>query len=329
MTLPTCAAGTETNKEFLLAKVATRRVATISRVYLIVALFVTITVLLAGCTSLAPPHERPALPVAGRYPDEIAGGIAAPTLGWNDFFADPHLRRLISLALDHNRDLRTAVLQVQEARALHGIQRAERLPSVGLGVDASRGRTPGDLSLTGQPSTGGSYQVGLGVNAWELDFWGRVRNLQDAALQDYLATDQARHAVQLILLTNVADGYYRLRELDERITLADRMIASHEETLRIFRRRVEVGSTSRFDLMQVQTLLNQAQSLSAQLQQTRAAQSHALTLLVGTPFDLNPARDLLNGAAATRALGPRGVLPAHHAHRQHRHRECGASRASI
>jgi hypothetical protein len=125
-----------------------------------------------------------------------------------------------------------------------------------------------------------------------------------AALQDYLATDQARHAVQLILLTNVADGYYRLRELDERITLADRMIASHEETLRIFRRRVEVGSTSRFDLMQVQTLLNQAQSLSAQLQQTRAAQSHALTLLVGTPFDLNPARDLLNGAAATRALEP-------------------------
>ena len=135
-----------------MAKVATRRVATISRVYLIVALFVTITVLLAGCTSLAPPHERPALPVAGRYPDEIAGGIAAPTLGWNDFFADPHLRRLISLALEHNRDLRTAVLQVQEARALHGIQRAERLPSVGLGVDASRGRTPGDLSLTGQPA---------------------------------------------------------------------------------------------------------------------------------------------------------------------------------
>jgi outer membrane protein TolC len=110
-----------------------------------------------------------------------------------------------------------------------------------------------------------------------------VRNLQDAALQDYLATDQARHAVQLMLLTDVANGYYRLRELDERITLADRMIASHEETLRIFRRRVEVGSTSRFDLMQVQTLLNQAQSPSAQLQQTRAAQSHALTLLVGTP----------------------------------------------
>jgi outer membrane protein TolC len=256
MTLPTCAAGTETNKEFLLAKVASRRVATISRVYLIVALFVTITVLLAaapaGAASRAPHCS------AGRYPDEIAG------LLWRRHRIGTTSSRIRtasvdSLALEHNRDLRTAVLQVQEARALHGIQRAERLPSVGLG-DASRGRTPGDLSLTGQPSTGGSYQVGLGVNAWELDFWGRVRNLQDAALQDYLATDQARHAVQLMLLTNVADGYYRLRELDERITLADRMIASHEETLRIFRRRVEVGSTSRFDLMQVQTLLNQAQS---------------------------------------------------------------------
>lgn len=287
-----------------MAKVATRRVATISRVCLIVALFVAITILLAGCTSLAPPHKRPVLPVADRYPYKIARGIAAPTLDWNDFFADPQLRRLISLALEHNRDLRTAVLQVQEARALHGIQRAERLPSVGLGVDASRGRTPGDLSLTGQPSTGGSYQIGLGINAWELDFWGRVRSLQDAALQDYLATDQARRTVHLMLLTDVANGYYRLRELDERITLADRMIASHEETLRIFRRRVEVGSTSRFDLMQVQTLLNQAQSLSAQLHQTRAAQSHALTLLVGTPFDLNPARDPFNGAAPTRALQP-------------------------
>lgn len=160
MTLPTCAAGTETNKEFLLAKVATRRVATISRVYLIVALFVTITVLLAGCTSLAPPHERPALPVAGRYPDEIAGGIAAPTLGWNDFFADPHLRRLISLALEHNRDLRTAVLQVQEARALHGIQRAERLPSVGLGVASLASPQPAAVTRSVWASTPGSWISG-------------------------------------------------------------------------------------------------------------------------------------------------------------------------
>ncbi|MBI4998695.1 MAG: efflux transporter outer membrane subunit [Rhodocyclales bacterium] len=287
-----------------MAVVATRRIATIRWVYLIVALFVAITILLAGCTSLAPPHERPALPVADRYPYEIAGGIAAPSLDWNDYFADPRLRRLISLALEHNRDLRTAVLQVQEARALHGIQRAERLPSVALGLDASRGRTPGDLSLTGQPSTGGTYQVGLGVNAWELDFWGRVRSLQDAALQDYLATDQARRTVQLMLLTDVADGYYRLRELDERLTLADRMIAGHGETLRIIRRRVEVGSTSRLDLVQAQTLLSQAQSLGVQLHQARSAQSHALTLLVGAPFDLNPARDPLNGDAPTRALQP-------------------------
>ncbi|WP_198674805.1 efflux transporter outer membrane subunit [Rhodoferax ferrireducens] len=265
---------------------------------------IAIAVLLSGCALLAPTHERPALPVADRYPYAIAEGVTAPALDWKDYFFDEQLRGLIALALEHNRDLRTAVLQVQEARALHGIQRAERLPGISLGADATRGRTPGDLSLSGEPSTGGSYQIGLGVNAWELDFWGRVRNLQQAVLQDYLATDQARRIVQLMLVTNVADGYYRLRELDERIALADRMIASHEETLRIFTRRVEVGSTSRLDLMQVQTLLSQAQSLGTQLHQARATQSHALTLLVGAPFDLNPARGSLDGAAPTRALQP-------------------------
>lgn len=265
---------------------------------------IAIAVLLSGCASLAPTHERPALPVADRYPDAAAESVAAPALDWNDYFFDAQLRRLIALALEHNRDLRTAVLQVQEARALHGIQRAERLPGVSLGADATRGRTPGDLSLSGEPSTGGSYQIGLGVNAWELDFWGRVRNLQQAALQDYLSTDQARRMVQLMLVTDVADGYYRLRELDERIALADRMIASHEETLRIFTRRVEVGSTSRLELMQVHTLLNQAQSLGAQLYQARDTQVHALTLLVGTSFVLSPAQDSLDRSAPTRMLPP-------------------------
>ncbi|OGB57294.1 MAG: RND transporter [Burkholderiales bacterium RIFOXYD12_FULL_59_19] len=265
---------------------------------------IAIAILLSGCASLAPTHERPALPVADRYPYAVAEGTAAPALDWNDYFFDAQLRGLIALALEHNRDLRTAVLQVQEARALHGIQRAERLPGVSLGADGIRGRTPGDLSLSGEPSTGGSYQIGLGVNAWELDFWGRVRNLQQAVLQDYLATDQARRTVQLMLVTDVADGYYRLRELDERIALTDRMIASHKETLRIFTRRVEVGSTSRLDLMQVQTLLSQAQSLGTQLYQTRDTQVHALTLLVGTSFVLSPAQDSLDHSAPTRMLPP-------------------------
>lgn len=264
---------------------------------------IAIAVLLSGCALLAPPHEPPAPPVADRYPC-AAEGVAASALGWRDYFSDSQLHRLIALALDHNRDLRTALLQVQEARARHGNPRAERLPGVGLGADATRGRTPGNLSLSGEPTTGGSYQVGLGANAWELDFWGRLRNLQHAALPDYLATEQAQRAVQLMLVADVADGYYRLRELDERIALAQRMSASHSETLRIFSRRVEVSATARLDLLQVQTLLYQARALDAQLQQDRAAQTHALTPLVGTCFDLDPAQGSPCDMPPTQTLQP-------------------------
>lgn len=263
--------------------------------------------LAAGCAPPTPSPARLALPVATQYPaqpTDVAPGVPAPGLDWRGYFTDPQLQTLIALALENSRDLRTAILQVQEARAAYGIQRTERLPSLGLGVDAARARTPGDLSLTGQPVTSSQYQATLGISAWELDFWGRVRSLEDAALQDFLATDQARRTIHLMLVTSVADSYYGLKALDERIALAQRAIASHEESLRIFTRRFEVGSTSRLDLLQVRTLLSQAQSLGAQLAQTRAAQAHALVLLVGAPVELTPRGAALNSLAPFPELQP-------------------------
>jgi multidrug efflux system outer membrane protein len=126
------------------------------------------------------------------------------------------------------------------------------------------------------------YDVGVSVAAWELDFWGRVRNLKDAALEQFLSSDAARRAVTLSLIAQVADGYLSLRELDERIVIARETIRTREEAFRIFTRRFEVGTTTRLDVAQVETLLTQAQTLGAQLEQARAAQAHALTLLVGT-----------------------------------------------
>ena len=131
-------------------------------------------------------------------------------------------------------------------------------------------------------------RVSLGLAAWELDFWGRVRNLKDAALENYLATDEARRAATIGLIAEVADAYLTLRELDERSMLARRTIVSREESFRIFTRRYEVGAIARMDLVQVETLLHQAQALAAQLEQARAAQAHALTLLVGSPLSLLP-----------------------------------------
>lgn len=244
--------------------------------------------LLAACAPMAPPLQLPEAPVPDRYP--LAGAadaaLQAGELAWEQAFADPQLRRLIGQALTHNRDLRSAMLRVEEARAAWGIQRAELLPAAGVGMDASRARVPGDLNLSGRSVVSSQYQVGLGLATWEIDLWGRVRSLSDAALEAYLATDEARRAATLSLIAQVAQGWLLLRELDERLVLARAAIVSRNESLRIFTRRFEVGSASRLELAQVRTLAAQARALGAQLEQQRAQQDHALALLTGGPVPL-------------------------------------------
>lgn len=258
--------------------------------------------LLLGACSLAPAYHAPALPVAAAWPADAqsmqkpADAIPVADTGWRDYFSDSRLQALITQALTNNRDLRSAILHVEEARAAYGIQRADQFPTLGLGAGETRGRTPGDLNLTGQPLVGTEYRAGVNLSAWELDFWGRVRSLKDAALENFLATDAARRAVTLSLVAQVADSYLALLELDERIGLTQRTIASREETFRIFTRRFEVGSISRLELTQAETLLSQAQTLGAQLEQARAAQLHALTVLVGSAPAPLPADARLNDA---------------------------------
>lgn len=275
----------------------------------LLAVGVFASVFLSGCASMAPPYARPAMPVSLNYASDdskqsASDGTSAATIAWRDYFTDPQLQALISLALNNNRDLHTAVLRVEEARAAYGIQRAERFPTIGAQASEDRSRTPGDLNITGKPLIASQYQVGLGLSGWEIDFWGRVRSLQDAALESYLATDAARRAATIGLVAQVANSYFALREFDERIVLAQQTIASRTESLRIFTRRVEVGATSRLDLTQVQTLLTQAQALGAQLEQERAVQLHALTLLLGSPVDLPMGQGPIDEQKALRELRP-------------------------
>lgn len=242
----------------------------------------------AGCAPVAP-SGRPALPVPSDWPaDAMANpgrGIAprAADLSWQVFFLDPRLRSLVETALANNRDLRLAVLRVAQARAAYDIRRADQLPEFDLNARGGRSRVPGDLNLTGRPVMVSSYGVFVGLASWEIDLWGRVRSLKEAALQEYLGTDAMRRAVRVSVIAAVADAYLGLRELDERIALAARTVRSRQESLRIFSLRYRVGATSKLDLTQVQTLLRQAQMLHAQLMQSRAAQAHALGLLLGAP----------------------------------------------
>jgi len=257
-----------------------------ARLHLAVALVVALA--MGGCAPEAPPR-RPVLPVPSDWPADAAAGLgldAAPLaadLSWQAFFLDPRLRSLVETALVYNRDMRLAVLRVAEARAAYDIRRADQFPEFDLDARGGRSRVPDDLNVTGQPVTASNYGVFVGLASWEIDLWGRVGSLKEAALQDYLGTDATRRAVRVSVIAAVADAYLGLRELDERIALAARTVRSRQESLRIFSRRYQVGATSKLDLTQVQTLLRQAQMLHAQLTQSRAAQAHALGLLLGAP----------------------------------------------
>jgi multidrug efflux system outer membrane protein len=273
--------------------------------------------LAVGC-SLAPEYQRPALPVADEYPADapVPPGArpearpdarAAAEIAWREYFADAEMQAMIAQALENNRDLRVAVLRVLEARAAFQIRRADQFPTVNVNAGEVRLGVPQSLSPTGSANTVPIYAVGASVFGWELDFWGRVRNLKDSALEQFLATDSARRAVTVSLVAQVADGYLTLRELDERIRITRDTIRTREESLRIFRRRFQVGTATRLDVAQVETLLTQAQTLGAQLEQARAAQAHALTLLVGAPPARIADRESLNDAALV--LDPPVGLP--------------------
>lgn len=243
---------------------------------------------LAACSTSVPilqPQAQDRLP--GRWPQAwtqqpvSTADHRATRLAWQDVYPDPALQTLIRAALAHNQDLRLALLRVQEAQAAYDIQRAARLPTVGLGSSHARARVPADLNASGRSVVAGDQQVFVGLNSWELDLWGRVQSLSDAALGNYLALEATRHAVQSSLVKQVALNYLALRSLDERLALTRRTIASREESLRIFKRRTEVGATSRYALTQVQTLVHQAQTIGTQLAQQRALQANALQQLTG------------------------------------------------
>ncbi len=242
--------------------------------------------LLAGCVNLAPGYQQPALPVPAQYAAPAPAGSVPPDSDWRSYFSDPQLQALIAQALQNNRDLRIAASRVAQARAAYGIEASAELPALAAQAGADRTRVPADLNLTRRPLHANQYQAGVGLASWELDFWGRVRNLGDAALQTLLATDAARSAVHASLVGQVALHWLDLRDTGQRIALAERTLASRQRTYDMVARRAALGSSSQLQLAQVETLLIQARALLLQLQQERDTQQHALALLVGAPVAL-------------------------------------------
>jgi multidrug efflux system outer membrane protein len=253
--------------------------------------------LLAGC-SLIPAYERPAAPVPEHF-DGVTETDASPLSSWREYFPDPSLHVLIEAALNHNRDLKIALARVEEARALAGLARADRFPTVGAQGSANRSRTPADLTGTGQPLVASRYDVGLGVTDFELDFWGRVAALSESARAMYLASDEATKSFRIGLIGDVANTWLLLTELAEREQLAVEILKTREESLTIIRKRQEAGLATDLDVLAAEGL---AESLRAQwvdLKRQRAQTENALRLLTGMAVMLPTPTSVANQPSMT------------------------------
>ena len=242
-----------------------------------------------GC-KMAPEYTRPTAPVPGEWPGSVAlqdaqaqtNAAEASHLKWRACFTDEKLQRLIAAALTNNLDLRLAALNVAQARALYGIQRAELLPTVNAVGSGSKERSPADLTAPGQPQITERYSATIGVLSWEPDFFGRMRSLKDKALDEYLATEQARRGAQLLLVSSVADAYLVLAADRESLNLAQTTLVSQQDAYKLIKRRYDLGLVTQLDLYRVQTQVDTARGDIARFNQRVAQDENALNLLVGS-----------------------------------------------
>lgn len=253
----------------------------------------------AGCMNLAPEYRQPEAPVASQWPlqvpglgTSIAGAPAqaeaalpasalpdATTVGWQAFYGDARLRQLIGIALDHNRDLRTTALAIDRARALYGIARADQFPVIGLTGTSTAQRT----ATTG--ATAHLYSATVGLSAFELDFFGRVRNLREQAMETLLGTEESWRAARLSLVTAVASAYLTLAADRQRLRLAEETLESQLKSFSLTQRTFELGAASALDVAQAQTSVDSARADIATYRTQVSQDLNALGLLVAAPYD--------------------------------------------
>lgn len=266
--------------------------------------------LLAGaCTTLTPDYERPAAPVPTSFPGVTADSEARAVadIAWRDYFADPRLRELIELALANNRDLRISTLNIEQARAQYRIQRADRFPAINAGIGETTTRTPGDLTTSGNATISRQYSANLGLSAWELDFFGRVRSLSEQALETYLGTEEARRSAQLSLVAEVATAWLTLAADRELRDLAQNTFETQQKSLSLTRKSFEAGASSALDLRQAETTMQRARADAALYTAQVARDENALALLAGTPVPATLLPEKLVDAVSALAELPAGV----------------------
>lgn len=264
-------------------------------------IYCTIVYCMVGMTacSLIPEYARPQAPIAKEYPNvgDSAKTITTDSpadIQWQQIYTDKRLQRLISQALDKNRDLRIAVLDIESARAQYRIQEAALFPTVNATSEVARTKTINPFGGGGVLPPYSVYSVGLGFTAYEIDFFGRIRSLREQALQQFIATKEARASVQISLVAEVANAYINARALDERLDIALHTQKSQQSTYALASKIYEFGNSSALDLRIVETQLETANANVTALKRLRAQADNALALLVGDPLpaDLPPPQAL-------------------------------------
>lgn len=256
-------------------------------------LTVAIAASLASACTMIPEYQRPVAPVPASFPNapQAAEATPADAIIWRDYFANAQLRDVIALALANNRDLRVAALNIEQARAQYRIQRADLFPSVGAIGEQTAQRLPGELTSSGEAGISRQYNATIGFSAYELDFFGRIRSLNAAALEQYLGTEEARRSAQISLVAEVAGTWLTLAFDNERLALARSTYETRQKSHDLIRRSFEAGAVSALDLSQSQQLLQSARADVARYNSFAAQDENALALVVGAPVsaDLLPA----------------------------------------
>jgi multidrug efflux system outer membrane protein len=239
---------------------------------------------LGGC-SLIPEYQRPDAPVAADWPQgeaypQGAAQASERALGWREFFRDPALQQLIEVALENNRDLRIAALNVDAYRALYRVQRADVLPAVSADGSGTRSRMPGDLNMTGEPAISSQYSATFGVS-WELDLFGRLRSLRDQALEEYFASEAAQRSTQISLIASVANAWLTLQADQALLQVTRDTLKTYEQSLGLTQRSFDVGVASALELRQARSAVDSARVSIEQYTRLVAQDRNALTLLLG------------------------------------------------
>jgi len=289
-----------------------------------------VTVLFPGGCSMAPKYARPEAPIPTDWPDGPSyqngrspqGAPTAADIRWQEFFTDKKLQQIIETALNNNRDLRLAALNVERARALHGIQRAELFPAVNATGVGSKQRGSADLTPPGQPRTTKQFNVNMGIASWEIDFFGRIRSLEEQALQEYLATEQARRSVQIALVSEVARVYLFLAADRGNLNLARSTLETQKGVYDLIQQQYETGIATELDLRRVQTQVDAARGDVARYTQLVAQDQNALNLLAGSPVSedllpsdlasVSPTKDISPGLSSEVLLGRPDIMAAEH-----------------